>query len=555
MPATANSAQVSDPTPTVVATTRERLRPLSSLAAPAGLALIVGSIAAIMFASHRAGHWWGDDWALYIRQAKGLIDGEPGRVIEENRFTVEASRGAAFSPPLYPWGFPLLLAPFVAVLGTDLDRLTIVPVLSASVFACSWYLLAKPRIGTIAALTGVGVVALSPLVLSWSELIQSELPFMAVTGMALVGLDRATASGVLTRSGAAWWPLVLLGCGAAASFSVRREGLAVVAAIAASQAAALIATRDEQWWNDRVHRRVLAARLLLPHSTALLLVGLLQAVLPSTLVPQYTGTSVANVWKFRGEHVEHLAEVIGLKRSWESSPTVFDNVALGWIAVAIYLLLALVGIALAVTLHRRRDAHLVAYAVVAFVIGGSFRVPINRYVCTVAPLLLLLALVALTTLLPKRRVRAVPTIVACLALGGMMAGNLANANIRVDRASDFADRGRIEWGPSHPDAIAMFDAVTDLSQADDVIAAPKARAMTLETGRLAVQVDTHRPLPTAVQPALIVTEADADITAELLAQPDQFTVVWRNVRFVLFQPSSAASASTNGAGSSSTASP
>jgi len=97
---------------------------------PAGaavLALVVGGMVAVMYASHRSGHWWGDDWALYIRQAQGLLDADPGRVFDENRFAIEASRGAPFSPTVYPWGFPALLSPAVAIVGADVDRLTIVP--------------------------------------------------------------------------------------------------------------------------------------------------------------------------------------------------------------------------------------------------------------------------------------------------------------------------------------------------------------------------------------------------------------------------------------------
>ena len=558
MPATANSAPASDEFDgrgTVVNTARQRLRTLAPYIAPAALALIVGAMAAIMFASHRSGHWWGDDWALYLRQANGLLDGDPGRVTDENRFAVEMSRGAAFSPPLYPWGFPLILAAFVAVLGNDLDRLTIVPVLSACLFACAWYLLAKPRIGTLAALTGVGAVTLTPLLLGWTELIQSEWPFLAVTAVVLVGLDRAAESGVLTRVDGALLPLVGLGIGATAAFSVRREGLAMVAAIAAAQVAALIAERRERWWRDRSTAGTLVARLLVPHTTALLTVGLLQFALPSTLVPRYSGTSVANVWRFADDHIDHLAEVAGLKRAWESNPTIFDSVALGWIAVGAYLLLATLGIALALTRNRRRDLHLVAYAVVAFMIGGSFRVPINRYVCTVAPLLLLLAAVAIRTVVGNRRLPALSTIVVMLALAGIVAGNIGNANIRVDRATRFAERGLIEWGATHPEAIAMFDAVIQFTDQDDVIAAPKARAITFETGRLAVQLDAHRPIPTAVEPDLFVTEVGTDLTDVLLNQPELFSVVWRNSRFVLFQPSNPANASMNGDGSSSTASP
>jgi len=134
-----------------------------SVLTSAALAVLLGAMAAAMFASHRAGHWWGDDWALYIRQAQGLLDGDPGRVIRENEFAVEMSRGAAFSPPLYPWGYPIILAPFVAVVGPDVDRLAVVQVLCAMVFAASWYALARRRIGTLAALIGVVAVTMTPL--------------------------------------------------------------------------------------------------------------------------------------------------------------------------------------------------------------------------------------------------------------------------------------------------------------------------------------------------------------------------------------------------------
>ena len=92
-------------------------RLLQEYGPPALLALLVGTLAVIMYSTHRSGHWWGDDWALYIRQAKGLLDGHPNRVLTENEFTVTMSDGSEFSPPLYPWGFPLILVPFVAVVA------------------------------------------------------------------------------------------------------------------------------------------------------------------------------------------------------------------------------------------------------------------------------------------------------------------------------------------------------------------------------------------------------------------------------------------------------
>ncbi len=510
----------------------------TSILTSGALALILGAMAAAMFASHRAGHWWGDDWALYIRQAQGLLDGNPSRVIDENRFAVEMSRGAAFSPPLYPWGFPILLAPFVAVVGPDVDRLAVVPVLCSMVFAASWFSLAQRRVGVVPALVGVVAVTLTPLLVGWTELIQSEWPFLATTAAMLVALDRLAERGTLTDLAAPLWPVLAIGVGAAAAFSVRREGLAMVGAIATVQLVALAG--DRGWWGDRAIWPTLAARLLAPHTAALAVVGIVQAVLPSTLVPQYTGTSIRNVWTFRRDHLDHLAEVSGLKRSWQEAPEVLGSTTLGWVAVIAYVTAGVAGIVLAFVCCRRRDLHLVAYTIGALLIGGSFRSPINRYVCTIAPLLLLFGATAIAAAARFAPWRHTSTVVVTAVLALPAVGNVVQVENRIDQAQRAEAVGAIEWGPTHPLAVEMFDAVMELSDPDDVVAAPKARAITLETGRLAVQVDDYRPLPDTVQPDLVVVEQDSTLATELAAAASgddpTFRRVWRNTRFSIYEP-------------------
>jgi hypothetical protein len=515
---------------------RRSTRLLTQYGPAALLALLIGALVAVMYATHRSGHWWGDDWALYVRQAKGLLDGHPNRVLTENEFTVNRSDGPEFSPPLYPWGFPLLLAPFIAVLGDDLDRLTIVPVLSAVVFACCWFSLARHRVGYLPALIGVAAVTITPLLLSWTELIQSEWPFLAVVGVALVCLDRVAASGALADGNGRLWTLVPVGLTAAAAFTVRREGLAMVGAIAAAQLAAVLAQRAYPWLIGRRPTLHLLGRLALPHATFLATVGLLQVTLPSTVVPKYDGTSVANVWHLRGRLVRNLAQVSGMQRPWDRDPIVLGSSTLGWITVVTFLALAVIGIVLAVWRHRTRDLHLAAYAIGAYLIGGSFRSPINRYVSTVAPVLMLLALVALSSAVRRWSRPWVATLVLSLALSAIVAGNVANAHLRIEGATRTRDAGTIEWGPMHPAAIAMFDAVQELSRPGDVVAAPKARAMVLETGRPSIQVDDYRPIPPDVDVALIVVERNSRIESEIARQPDDFDVVWYNSRFVIFRP-------------------
>lgn len=499
---------------------------------PAMLAIVVGAMVAIMLATHRSGHWWGDDWALYIRQAQSLIDGNPGEVTADNRFTTESSLGAPFSPPLYPWGFPIVLVPFVAVVGVDIDALHVVPVLCAAVFACAWFALARRRIGLVAAFVGVVAATLTPLLLSWSELIQSEWPFLAVTFALLVAVDRAVESRVLVDVTARWWPLVLLGVGAAAAFTVRREGLAMTPAIAAAQLGLL--TTGVPGFTVLFREWRLAARVLVPHLSALATVLALQRVLPSTLVPQYSGTSITNAWTFGDKHIRHLAEVSGLKRHWESDASVLGSTTLGSGVIGLYFVLAAIGVVLAVSVNRRRDLHLVVYALVAFLIGASFRSALNRYVATVGPVLFLLGLVALVAVFGHRRPGRGRAVAAAAALL-IVAGNLANAADRIDSADRAAAAGTVEWGPTHPAAVEMFDAVRDLTEAGDVVAGPKARALTLLTDRRAIQVDRWRPLPSDWTPDLVVTEAGTP-PDDVLRDDPRYEQVWSNSRFVVYTP-------------------
>ncbi len=509
---------------------------LAASSGPLYFSLMIGAMAALMFAAHRSGHWWGDDWALYIRQANGLLDGNPGRVFTENLFAVERSRGADFSPPLYPWGFPLLLAPFIAVLGADVDRLAIVPVLCACVFACAWFTLARRRIGPVAAAVGVLAVTLTPLLFSWTELIQSEWPFLAVTAVALVVIDNAARSDMFVNSQARYAPLLIVGFVAAAAFTVRREGLAMFAAIAAAQLAALIAGGSAPWRGN--YRRVteLFSRLAIPHLAGILTVVSIQVVLPSTIVPSYEGTGISNMWRLAHRHIHNLAMVAGFERPGIKHPSLLGNTALGWAAVWLYIVAALVGISLAFGVHRRRDLHLVAYTLAAFAIGTSFRSANNRYVCTVGPLLMLFALVAITRVLRRFTNKRIGPVVVALLAYSIAASNFVNIYKQIEGANKANEAGYIEWGATHPDAIAMFEAVRNLTDPGDIVAAPKARAMTLETGLLAVQVDEYRRLPTDLDLAVVVVEPDTDLSLFMQSQPLDYTIAWENSRFIIFVP-------------------
>ena len=143
-------------------------------------------------ALHRNGHTQGDDFALYLRQARSLFDGDVAQVVADNRFTVINS-GGAFSPIAYPWGWPLLLSPFVHLWGYDYDRLKLLEVAAFCVWLVLVHGIVRRRAGRLLALAVTAVVATAPALLAHTDQLLSEYPHAAVVAAFIWWIDRIKA--------------------------------------------------------------------------------------------------------------------------------------------------------------------------------------------------------------------------------------------------------------------------------------------------------------------------------------------------------------------------
>src|SRR5215472_14514569 len=85
------------------------------------LLAVIAAIGAFQIASIRQGHGWGDDFAMYIQQAKnfaaGLPFGESGYIYNPHY----PQLGPRAYPPLYP----LLLAPIYRQFGLSLEAMKV----------------------------------------------------------------------------------------------------------------------------------------------------------------------------------------------------------------------------------------------------------------------------------------------------------------------------------------------------------------------------------------------------------------------------------------------
>lgn len=526
----------------------------SRLTAIAGvlLVLLVAVAAGWLAGSvQKSGHFWGDDFALYIRQALSLHDGSWQQVIDDNRFSLEHSGWHTFSPYLYPWGFPLMLAPLVGDWAFDYDSLKVVGVVSMALFVFGFNRVIVPRSGYWPALALTGLFAVSLPYLRMTEAIQSDLPFAAVAMLTLWAIDGTHRRGRWQQQRA--WRLIGLGVLVAWAFTIRREGLALLLAVAACQTAEV--WRDlrgdhpeplGQWLRSGVrprlqtHLRALPwLRLALPHLVFVACVWGLQLALPSAIAPGYPGTGPWNAPINALFYLREFAMHVGVSRPGAPTMEAFGSVVIGWILFVPIVWCLVVGVVTRLRRHLRVDLPVLAFFVASA--GLVLQLPFRdgRYALSLTPIIAWLATEGAVELVGrrfgKRRARLAVTL---LVAPGVVAGGFAVADVADTIAVRNATGAQV-WGPTAPASLELWEAVEEHTDPDDVVAFFRSRLMTLQTGRRSLQASHMDPILDhadwfAWEKASEYSQPDPPEVAEAI-EAAGLEIVWENRRFALLR--------------------
>ncbi len=409
---------------------------------------------------HHLGHSWGDDFTLYLRQAKSLLTGNIGQVIGDNQFNVSNAAKPGFSPVAYPWGFPLLLAPFYRLFGLDYERLKLVEVACMCGFLWMFHELMRVRLQRWIAFGIVVSLGTTLVYLAHTDQLLSEYPYMLAAMIALWWLDRCRRHHPLDR--ASRNELVMLGLLAVAVFNVRREGLAMIAAIGVAQ---LLDLRGR--WRTVSRRSVVT-----PYVTFVVGTLLFQFLLPSAIAPDYADSGLGQTWKkLGGPFRRAFADQLGI-------PTLHG------VALLVVFLLVVAGIVVRLWRAPQQDAPWIVFAFGSMMIVGMIPAQADRYLLAITPFAVYFAAQAVAAIpLPRRGGSWVA--VAVLAL--LCVHHLPDVSDRTQAMRDFRATGQIVDGPEAPYAQAAFAAVRRFTHQDDVIAFFKVRALTFYTDRRGVQ--------------------------------------------------------------------
>ena len=199
--------------------------------------ILLGITTITLFCTLTNGHNWGDDFSSYIMQAKSIAELNPRGFIAANRFTVENSSDAFGAPIAYPWGFPFLLAPFYAVFDLNMIGLKLLGVISFLFFIVLLWVGFRKYHPPVWLLCLICFFALNPTMLSFTDQILSDLPFLLLSTASVLFMGRLVIekrkliSPVLDN--------ILLGAIIAGTFFIRASGVLLLIALAITQFIAL----------------------------------------------------------------------------------------------------------------------------------------------------------------------------------------------------------------------------------------------------------------------------------------------------------------------------
>ena len=186
----------------------------------------------LLFFRLTTGHVWEDDFALYLLQAKGLVEGSLDSILAANAFTVKSS-SFPFGPLAYPWGTSLLLAPLYSLFGLNFLPLKLLGVIAILGLLHTLYFGYAKRHQPIWLLIFVGLFSFNHWILTAVDNILSDIPFLFFSTLTVIIIDRSLARGQILTS--ILMDRFLIGLLVGGCYLIRSNGILLVPLIAIAQ--------------------------------------------------------------------------------------------------------------------------------------------------------------------------------------------------------------------------------------------------------------------------------------------------------------------------------
>jgi len=419
------------------------------------------------------GHSWGDDFAAYLMQAQAIAEGSVDEYIARNTFTIENST-PGLGPVIYPWGYPLALSPFYALLGHNLTTYKLVNLVFLLGSLGMMYLLFRERLGEVLSLLISAFFAFHPAMRSSYNEIGSDLLFLFLVLLCIYLIDRWIVADMEIRSISR---NIILGIVIFATVMTRTSGLVLLPTLFICQGVMtyrLVRQKKTAWGS-------LLLQLSLPYLVFLISWGVASIFLPAETETYLSQINILSIHKTIYQNImiytrdllpEFWSAILGdtsIQGSLISTGRLFTWFLLG---------ISLIGI----FANLRRDIAFISFCGLSITLYLIW--PYTQGLRFVYPLLPFWVYFSVQGIRwgIERIVKdrkwgiALPTILLVIAVGYCLMTTIQGTISRLGT-------DRMVNGPYHSNTLPLFNYIQDNTPPGSVVAFFKPRAMRLLTDR------------------------------------------------------------------------
>ena len=451
------------------------------------LSVLLGFSCLLAWYSLTEGYIWGGDFSQYIMQAQSVWQGEISNFLQMNRFAIEESTYQV-GPIAYPWGFPVLLAPFYAFFGLDMLALKSINIGFHMIFLILiWFGFRRYHSCFWLAIL-VCLFAFNPFFLYFMNSISSDIPFLVLSTISVLLIGRVIIQRSILFSNTS--DQLLLGVIIAISFFLRTQGLLILAALGVAQFIKVLKNTMELQKggseaiteaNDSLLRRFICE----------------SSILWTFILPYVSFLSVTLLWRSilpegGSSHISLLSEssvrliINQLKYYFVLPAEFFTGLPAAQIIYGASIPLAIIGM----FKRRESDYHIIIYCVMTICLLIVW--PRNEGLRFLFPLLPFYVSFALTGLekcihvdhgswsVFGKMVALIPVIVIIVFF---FKSSLMNAYKNI------VNKRIVYSGPFQPTATEVFSFISSNTEPNSIIVFRKPRIMRLLTNRQSILID------------------------------------------------------------------
>lgn len=463
-----------------------------------------------------SGHNWAySDFAAYIMQARSIIEGDLSGFIIHNTLTILES-DVPVGPIAYPWGYPLLLSPVLALMGISTLSMKLLNTLFYILFLSCLIFLLRKRLPYFDSLALLAIFAFNPVFLNAQDNILSDIVFLFFSTFALFLIDRLDV--VPSPNGSGYARRILIGGMIFAAFFIRTNGLLLLPTLVAYEIFLLVKRRVSF---GEIKKKILL--LATPY-----LVFLALWIFSSLIFPDGQASHLSHYENFRLSQLwPHLLFYLDLGQSF------FAEIAYAQVFYGFFGLFFLAG----VFLKFKENFLFILYFVLTLLLYISWPdLQGIRFLFPIIPIFIYLAAQGFGMFLSFLRQRG-SKVISFFYRGVLIYLALAFFVISWQGAMGNLASERTIHGPFDEVAIELFDYVKKNLPEESLIIFFKPRIMRLMTGRDSILVLTCENLEHGDYVVINKKWEDMGQIApeEITSCPIGLEKLYNNRRFVVYQ--------------------